>query len=167
MSMFSYPFLRKSFLPRIARGGELPSVYFQEAGDWVHFPGHCKEIPCPNLLDVERYGMVCEDHYEWEAGIVKANARMGADGDACGTEPAGYDWDILRADPEFSEQAEEHFRKELEYLQKERELSEELLGERNEAMRESEERIREKLKSPSKMKVRRVIDMDEEEEEKI
>ena len=158
MTRFTYPFLRKRLVPGISRRGKLPSEYCHEAGEWVHFPVHCKEIQCPRLLHVERYGVVCEDHYEWEVGVVKATARSGV-------EPVGYDWDILRDDPEFAERAEEHFRKELEWLEKERELSEELLGGRNDAMRESEERLREKLRSPREMKIRRVIDMEEEEEE--
>ncbi len=89
MTRFTYPFLRKRLVPGISKRGKLPSEYCHEAGEWVHFPVHCKEIQCPRLLHVERYGVVCEDHYEWEVGVVKATARSGV-------EPVGYEWDILR-----------------------------------------------------------------------
>ncbi|MBW2081698.1 MAG: hypothetical protein JRI39_01095 [Deltaproteobacteria bacterium] len=67
MTRFTYPFLRKRLVPGISRRGKLPSEYSHEAGEWVHFPVHCKEIQCPRLLHVERYGVVCEDvGYEWD-----------------------------------------------------------------------------------------------------
>ena len=158
-----YPFRRLSFLPAIPKGGKLPTEFCQDVGDWVHFPAHCEETQCPKLLHVEGYGIVCQDKWEWERNVVRAKAGSGDPSD--GSELVGYDWDILRADLEFSAKAEAHFRKELELAERERKLSEEALGEPNEALREREERIREKLRSPREMKVRRVIDMEDDEEE--
>jgi hypothetical protein len=117
------------------------SEYCREREEWVSFPFECEESQCPNLGRWNGSGLACRHAWDWEAEVVRNNARMYLSGGG-GTPPTWREWDLLRGDPEFAAEVEEHDRTEREERERSRRLSEEALQGRDDFARRIEAELR-------------------------